>query len=279
MKNGIIALLAITICVLVFRDLRPVDSTKPDRQSRNPRPSAEKVLAGVAADSTKAPAKHKVAADLPRPLSGVPSTALQPPIPDNMRAIARAEIQKQNALLYARYFAKAHLGSRKADLLMELLTDRMMAGLEPDVQPGDGTQSPYEKNDQMIVELIGSDGFAELEASKASYLADRAAQDVIDAVFGQQTISEDRRSAIADAVRDYNPSAGFGDLIANKATVTPEMEADLRNAYAKRLSQTMSGLERELNESEMNAFRAWSDAQFEKSLGFLRIVTASNGKK
>lgn len=200
-------------------------------------------------------------------------------MPENLRIIARAEVQKSVAQIYSRYFAKANLPQEKADLLMELLVDQMMVGLEPDVQSANGKLQAPDKNEQLIADLIGKDGEAELEAAKSSYLADQKAQEVIAAVFGQQQILETQRAAILDTVRGYNPGQDTWAQMANKTPITPEEEATLRSDYQQRRSAMTLGLQKSLGSAELAKFEAWSDAEFEKSIAFLKFIQTAKARK
>jgi hypothetical protein len=62
--------------------------------------------------------------------SDLKSVAPPAPLPENLRNIARAAIQRSAALIYSRYFARAELPKQKANLPMELLLDRIMVEMK-----------------------------------------------------------------------------------------------------------------------------------------------------
>jgi len=272
MKNGIIALLVFIIGVLVYRDLGR-DRPKPERSRVSEKQPTKADASGVIQPRSTATEPPRATESKAQTKSPDPQSS---PLPENLRIIARAEVQKSVAQIYSRYFAKANLPQEKADLLMELLVDRMMVGLEPDVQSANGKQQAPDKNEQLIADLIGKDGAAELEAAKSSYLADQKAQEVIVTVFGQQQIPETQRATILDSVRGYHPGQDIFALMANKTPITPEVEATLRSDYQHRRSAMALGLQKSLGSAELAKFEAWSDTEFEKSLTFLKFIQRAN---
>ena len=191
MKNGIIALLVVIVGILVLREFTPTSS-----ESQRLSQSAAQAPKRDNPNNTQPPSPTAEPAKTMAPPITARSDPPQPLMPENLRIVARSEIQKSVALIYSRYFAKANLPKEKADLLMELLVDQMMVGLEPDVQSANGKQKAPNQNEQLITDLIGNEGAADLAAAKSSYLADQKAQEAITAIFGQQPIPENQRAAI-----------------------------------------------------------------------------------
>ena len=139
--------------------------------------------------------------------------ALTPAMVEHIRSMMLQEV----ALRYSPYFAKAHLPNDKAKLLLDLLVDQWTSGLEPGIQKGPSGEDPAAADIRMIKDLIGEDGYRDLQSMGRDYAAAQTAAETLGAVEkAAGRVAPELRPAVEAALATIDPAAGTGDLVTNQ---------------------------------------------------------------
>ena len=170
MKNAVIAILALLSACLLYREFSRKPSEPATQHIAEPKASPHNEQPAVGRPAPEAPTTNVQRSVTTKAL---PTGVLSPALAGETRYTLLRDV----AWRYAKFLANHRLSAEKANLLLDLLVDQRMAGLEAEIQTGTGDVTRVADkskvaeasalNQKMLEDLIGTAGVAELEASGA----------------------------------------------------------------------------------------------------------------
>ncbi len=206
----------------------------------------------------------------PAGAKGAPNrAALTPAMVDHIRGMMLQEV----ALRYSGYFAKARLSNEKAKLLLDLLVDQWTAGLEPGVQKGPSGEDPGASDLRMIKELIGEDGYRDLQDAGLEYAKGQAATETLGAVEkAAGPVAPESRALVREALVTIDPAAGTGDLITSGTEPTPDVQRQLHERQAAVLQAALDRIGEAMTPAQRQALADYVNAKAETSIQFAVMI-------
>lgn len=215
--------------------------------------------------------RRAVFVEVPSPVAHIPAptAALSPAMVEQVRGV----MQKEVALRYSGYFAKAHLSSEKSKLLLDLLVDQWTAGLEPGIQKGPTNEDPAASDLRMIKELIGEDGYRDLQDAGLEYARGQAATETLGAVEKVAgPVAPESVALVREALSTIDPAAGTGDLVTAGTEPTPDVQRQLRERQAAVLQAALDKIGEAMTPEQRKALADYVNAKADTSIAFAVMI-------
>ena len=252
--------------------------SRPHEQQTIAKPAAGQVAAVVPTTGLRQAAKN---ADEP------PANAEtgKMPFTSNELAGMRFGFLRDVSVHYAGFIAGGRVAKDKAGLLLELLVDQRMIGIEASMQtsggaPRFGTKeeiaAAYEKNEALLADLLGSDGVSALQRFDRASQQDEVSSKAIAAIEGVAPMAEAVRAAFSQEIQSFDPSGGTAAYIAPGVPITAAQEQAMWNAQQRKVDEILS--KSSLDAAQQAAFRKWSEDEFARSLQFVKQIIQANIK-
>jgi hypothetical protein len=184
------------------------------------------------------------------------------------------------ALRYSGYFAKANLGTQRSQLLLDLLVHQRMAGLEASLQKGPSGGDRQGADLRMIRDLVGEDGYRDLEDSGRAYAAAQTAAETLKAVEATAgPVAAAARPGIEAALATIDMAAGTGDYIKSGAELTQQVQQEVRARQSAALRAALGQVGSSLNAAQQQALTAYVNEKTETSIEFAVMMWKANHPK
>ncbi|OQB93835.1 MAG: hypothetical protein BWX86_01605 [Verrucomicrobia bacterium ADurb.Bin122] len=186
---------------------------------------------------------------------------------------------------YAGFIAGGGLAKDKAGLLLELLVDQRMIGIEASMQTSGGAArfgtkeeiaAAYEKNESLLADLLGADGVSALKRFDRASQQDEVSSKAIAAIEGVAPMAEGVRAAFSQGIQSFDPSGGAAAYIAPGIPITAAQEQAMRNEQQRKVDEILT--KSSLDAAQQAAFRKWSEDEFNRSLQFVKQIIDANIK-
>ncbi len=207
------------------------------------------------------------------------------PFTSNELAEMRFGFLRDVSVHYAGFIAGGRVAKDKAGLLLELLVDQRMIGVEASMQTSGGAArlgtkeeiaAAYEKNEALLADLLGSDGVSALQRFDGASQQDEVSSKAIAAIEGVAPMAEGVRAAFSQGIQSFDPSGGAAAYIAPGIPITAEQEQAMRNEQQRKVDEILSKCS--LDAAQQAAFRKWSEDEFAHSLQFVKQIIDANIK-
>lgn len=207
------------------------------------------------------------------------------PFTSNELAEMRFAFLRDVSVHYAGFIAGGRVAKDKAGLLLELLVDQRMIGVEASMQTSGGAArlgtkeeiaAAYEKNEALLADLLGSDGVSALQRFDGASQQDEVSSKAIAAIEGVAPMAEGVRAAFSQGIQSFDPSGGAAAYIAPGIPITAAQEQAMRNEQQRKVDEILSKCS--LDAAQQAAFRKWSEDEFTRSLQFVKQIIDVNIK-